>query len=105
MVHGLEVVRRLNNQAVDSQPQRLKYSRQRPLQPGWYFCMNERDPDGPSEFICRIDRVLEYSKGMPAQSIFLAAWMTSAGHAGTLHESDWSDDIWWAGPIQLPLDS
>jgi hypothetical protein len=104
MVHGLNVIQRMNEQAVDSQPQRLRYSQDRPTKPGWYFCLNPCDDDfGVSEFICRIDEFIDYSKGAPAKRSLVAAWMTAPGHAGSLHEDDWSDEVLWSGPIQMPL--
>ena len=104
MVHGLNVVKRMNEQAAESQPQRLRYSQESPSKPGWYFCMNQQDADhGVSEFICRIDEVIDYCKGSQAKASLVASWMTAPGHAGRLHQGEWADHISWAGPIQLPV--
>lgn len=74
----------------------MRYTTDKPKEPGWYWCRNQGDvPGTEAEFICRVDR-------SPRLGTLYCSWMTAAGEAGILRESEWSPDALWSGPIPTP---
>lgn len=73
----------------------IYYTPQKPTQPGWYWCRNDGDkPEDIWEVVVRVDATPD---GL------VCSWMTAPGEADTMHESKWSPDARWAGPITPPV--
>lgn len=72
----------------------MKYSREKPHLPGWYWVRGPGDQPGvPWEAIVRIDRL--------GDGLF-CSWLHEPGRAAAMHESQWNPHLLWCGPLPTP---
>jgi hypothetical protein len=74
-----------------------KYSKQRPTKSGWYWVIRRNVEEQIIwEAVVRIDII------WADKSKIWCSWLTGPGKAAILPVEEWSDDLWWAGPIEAP---
>lgn len=72
----------------------MNWTHEKPKGPGWYWCRNRGDHERQIwEAVVRLDVTPD---GL------ICSWMTAPGKADTMHESNFSPECQWAGPIQHP---
>lgn len=72
----------------------FRYTTDPPTEPGWYWCRNSCDePPGVAEFVCHVFR---------REDGLWCSWMTAPAYAEVLHESCWSEEALWFGPLTPP---
>lgn len=81
----------------------LRYTTQKPTEPGWYWCRNQGDFQGQRwEAIVHVASYGMISHEGAKPDGLCACWMSAPGEVRILHEREWADDSEWAGPISPP---
>ena len=82
-----------------------KWTKDKPTQPGWYWCRNGGDQPGEIwEAVVRVEQygTIDFTSAKAEASGLVACWLQSPGQVGFLEESKWDSACWWAGPLAPP---
>ncbi|KKN79817.1 hypothetical protein LCGC14_0336720 [marine sediment metagenome] len=74
-----------------------RYSHEAPTIPGWYWCRIQA-----WEGVVHVDHHMIFESEGPEPDGLDVSWMTTPGRTAILHESEWSSETEWAGPIAPP---
>lgn len=76
----------------------MRWTREKPNAPGWYWCRGPGDDGEQWEAIVRVDEYVDPDE-------LGCSWLTSPTTAGLVMRPNWQNDVEWAGPIDPPIES